>query len=157
MALERKIKIFKSLASSKMLYLALLMLIPNSVLVELKKIQKTFLWGNKRAKIKDDTLCNNFNKGGLKSVGIKHNISALKCSWIQRLYNENFHEGKLIPLRYTHKGFSLLFTHSILPGLHFHKLLSGYNNFFVQVLLISTRIALNNFFTIFMVQYLSKS
>ena len=105
LSLEGKITIFKSLAISKIVYLALLTLIPNSFLEELKQIQKTFLWGNKRAKIKHDTLCNNFNEGGLKNVDIKHKFSALRCSWIQRLYNENFHEWKLIPLRYIHKAF----------------------------------------------------
>ena len=105
LSLEGKITIFKSLTISKMVYLALLTLIPSSFLEELKQIQKTFLWGNKRAKIKHDTLCNNFNEGGLKNVDIKHKFSALRCSWIQRLYNENFHEWKLIPLRYIHKAF----------------------------------------------------
>ena len=38
-------------------------------------------------------------------VDIKHKILALRCSWIQRLYNENFHDWKLIPLRYIHKAF----------------------------------------------------
>ena len=40
-------------------------------------MQTTFLWGNKGAKIKHDTLCNNFTEGGLKNVDIKHKISAL--------------------------------------------------------------------------------
>ena len=109
LSLEGKITIFKSLAISKIVYLALLTLIPNSFLEELKQIQKTFLWGNKRAKIKHDTLCNNFTEGGLKSVDIKHKISALRCSWIQRLDNENFHKWKLIPLRYIQKAFGKKF------------------------------------------------
>ena len=71
LSLEGKITIFKSLAISKIVYLALLTLIPNSFFEELKQIQKTFLWGNKRAKIKHDTLCSNFNEGGLKNVDIK--------------------------------------------------------------------------------------
>ena len=71
LSLEAKI-IFKSLAISKIVYLALVTLIPNSFLQELEQIQKAFLWGNKRAKIKHDTLCNNFNEGGLKNVDIKH-------------------------------------------------------------------------------------
>ena len=92
LSLEGKITIFKSLAVSKIVYLALLTLTPNSFLEELKQIQKTFLWGNKRAKIKCDTLCNTFNECGLKNVNIKHKFSALRCFWIQRLYNEIFHE-----------------------------------------------------------------
>ena len=85
LSLEGKITIFKSLAISKIVYLALLTLIPNSFLEELKQVQKIFIWGSKRAKIKHDTLGNNFNEGGLKNVDIKHKFSALRCSWIQRL------------------------------------------------------------------------
>ena len=109
LSLEGKI-IFKSLAIFKIVYLALLTSIPNSFLEKLKQIQKTFLWENKPAKIKHDTLCNNFNEGGLKNADIKHKFSALKCSWIQRLYNENFHGWKLILLRYIHKAFGKNFT-----------------------------------------------
>ena len=47
LSLEGKITIFKSLAISKIMYLALITLIRNSFLVELKQIQKTYLWGNK--------------------------------------------------------------------------------------------------------------
>ena len=63
---------FESLAISKIGYLALPILITNSVLEELKQIQKLFLRRNKRAKIKHDTLCNNSTEDGLKSVDIKH-------------------------------------------------------------------------------------
>ena len=113
-------------------------MIPNSVLEKLKQIQKTLLWGNKRVKGKHDALYNNSTEGGLKSVDIKHKTLALKCSLIQKLYNENFYEWKTIPLRYIHKGLGtnfinllvkvlLQFSNSIRPDLHYPKLLSGYN------------------------------
>ena len=44
LSLEGKAIIFKSLAVSKIVYLALLTLIPNPVLEELKQMQETFLW-----------------------------------------------------------------------------------------------------------------
>lgn len=72
LSLEGKI-IFESLAISKIVCLPLLTLIPNNVIKELKQIQKTFLRGKKTAKIKCNTLCNDFNDDGLK-------IAALKCS-----------------------------------------------------------------------------
>ena len=56
-------------------------------------------------KIKHHVLCINFTEGGFKSVDMKHKILALKCSWIQKLYNENFHKWKIIPVRYIHKAF----------------------------------------------------
>ena len=74
LSLEGKITIFNSLVISKIVYLASLTLIPNSVFEELIELQKTLLWRNMRAKTKHDTLCNNFTEGGLKSVDIKQNF-----------------------------------------------------------------------------------
>ena len=103
LTLEEKITIFKSLTISKTVYLTLLTTIPNSVVEELKQIQKMFLWGNKKLKIKHDTLCNKYKDGGLKNVDIFHKVVSLKCSWVRRLCNENFHEWKLISLHYIKK------------------------------------------------------
>ena len=100
LSLAGKITLFKSLAISKIVYLSFLTLLPNNIIEELKEIQKKNLWSDKKAKIKHDTLCNDYKDGGLKNVDIVHKINALKCSWLQRLYNDNFHEWKIIPLRY---------------------------------------------------------
>ena len=80
LSLEGKITLFKSLSISKIVYLALLTLIPNSVLEELKEIQKKILWRNKWATIKHDTLYNNFTEGDLISIDVKHKVAALRCS-----------------------------------------------------------------------------
>ena len=103
LTLEGKITVFKSLAISKIVYLALLTPVPNVVIEELKQIQKTFLWGKNKPKIKNDTLCNNYNGGGLKNADITLKIVSLKCSWIKRLCDENYHEWKLIPMHYLKK------------------------------------------------------
>ena len=103
LTLEGKITVFKSLAISKIVYLALLTPVPNVVIEELKQIQKTFLWGKNKPKIKNDTLCNNYNRGGLKNADITLKIVSLKCSWIKRLCDENYHEWKLIPMHYLKK------------------------------------------------------
>ena len=52
----------------------------------------------KKVKIKQSTLRNDYKDGGLKSVDIEHKIASLKCSWVIRLYTENFHEWKIIRL-----------------------------------------------------------
>ena len=62
-----KITIFKSLALSKIVYLALLTIGPRSIIEELNEIQKTFLWSNKKCRIKHGTLCNDYKNGGLKN------------------------------------------------------------------------------------------
>ena len=48
LSLEDKINMFKSLALSKIVYLALLTIVPKSIIEELNEIQKKFLWSNKK-------------------------------------------------------------------------------------------------------------
>ena len=103
--MEGTITIFKSLAISKIVHLAIITKVPNTLIEELKQIQKNFLWDNKKVKIKQNTLRNDYKDRGLKSVDIEHKIASLKCSWVKRLYTENFHEWKIIPLQYIDKRF----------------------------------------------------
>ena len=90
--------IFKTLAISKIVYLALITNVPKVIVEELQKIQKKFLWQNSRPKIKHKTLSNTFETGGLKNVDINLKVISLQCSWVKKLYDENFHEWKIIPL-----------------------------------------------------------
>ena len=98
LSLLGKITIFKTLAHSKIIHLALVTNVPTATIELLSKIQKEFLWGKNKSKIKHDTLCNDYENGGLKSVDIFSKIVSLQCSWIRRLYDENFHPWKVIPL-----------------------------------------------------------
>ena len=90
LSLVGKITVFKSSAFSKIKYFVLTLLLKN-IIKELKHIQKKLLWSNKKVKIKHHTLCNDYKDGDFKSVDIVHKINALKCTWIQKLYNDNFH------------------------------------------------------------------
>ena len=58
----------------------------------ISNLEKNFLWDSKKVKIKQSILRNDYKDGGLKSVDIEHKIASLKCSWVKRLYIENFHE-----------------------------------------------------------------
>ena len=62
--------IFKTLALSKIILLALVTNVPTAAIELLNKIQKEFLWGKNKSKIKHDTLCNDYENGGLRSVDI---------------------------------------------------------------------------------------
>ena len=48
-------------------------------------------------------------KGGLKNVDIISKIVSLQCSWIKRLYDDKFHECKLIPLHLIKSTFGINF------------------------------------------------
>ena len=105
LTLEGKIVIFKTIAISKIVFQAFITTVPKHIVNELKKIQKAFFWNNSSPKIKHETLCNDYKAGGLKNVDIPSKIIALQCSWIRRLYDNSFHEWKLIRLYLIEKSF----------------------------------------------------
>ena len=102
LSLEGKITIFKSLAISKIVYLALLTIVAKNVIFDLKENENRFSWSNKKSKIKHATLCNDYKNGDLKNIDIELKVISLKYSWIRRLYNEVDHDWKIIPLNYIH-------------------------------------------------------
>ena len=60
------LKVFKSLAVSKVIHLLLITKLHNNTNDLLYKIQENFIWQRKKAKIKHSTLCNGYQKGGIK-------------------------------------------------------------------------------------------
>ena len=60
LTLQGKITIFKTLAISKIVHLALVLPEPSSVIKELNKIQQNFIWSGKNSNIKHGTLCNDY-------------------------------------------------------------------------------------------------
>ena len=97
LSIAGKITIFKTLAISKIVHLALVKVIPNSVILELDNINKHFIWKNGNPKIKQDTLCKDYENGGLKNVDITFKIISLQCSWVKRFYDNSIYDWKLIP------------------------------------------------------------
>ena len=92
LSIAGKITVFKTLAISKIVHLALVKVIPNSVIFELDKIKKHFKWKNSNPKIKQDALCKDYENGGLKSVDITFEIISSHCSWVKRLYDSSTHD-----------------------------------------------------------------
>ena len=80
LTLQGKITIFKTLAISKIVHLALVLSVPSSVIKELNKIQQNFIWSGKNSKIKHGTLCNDYENGGLKNIDIESKMISLRCS-----------------------------------------------------------------------------
>ena len=108
--------IFETLEISKIVYLSLIITVPNSILEEIQKIQKTFLWYSSKPKINHKTLCNTFEDGGLKNVDVRSKIISLQCSWVKKLYDGDHHDWKIIPLYFINTYFGKNF--------HFHSNLS---------------------------------
>ena len=89
LTIEGRIVVFKSLAISKLIHLAL---------VTEDTICMEFIWKGKNQKIKNSTLCNDYEYGGLKNVDIFSKVVSLQCSWTKRLFDNDFRQWKLIPL-----------------------------------------------------------
>ena len=89
LSLEGKIAVFKSLALSKITHLVLVKTIPPSIIDQLNKTQKNFIWKGLNPKIKNSTINNNYQNGGLKNINIAAKISSLQNSWMKKLFDEN--------------------------------------------------------------------
>ena len=81
----------ESLTISKIVYLAMMTPIPNSIINEPKKSKNIFLWGNPNPKIKHGTLSKKYENDGVKSVDIIPKLISLQCSWIENLYDRTSH------------------------------------------------------------------
>ena len=122
LTIKGRIVVFKSLAISKLIHLALVTEIPATTINLLTKIQMEFIWKGKNPKIKNSTLCNDYEYGGLINVDVFSKVVSLQCSWIKRLFDNNFHQWKIIPLylfrQYLGKNFkfhsNVQVSHSIL-------------------------------------------
>ena len=82
-----KVAVIKTLALSKLNHLFLAL--PNSKKELLKKIENMFykiIWNGKPDKIRRQFLANLYLEGGLNMIDITHFISALKITWVRRLY-----------------------------------------------------------------------
>ena len=76
--LEGRITVFKSLAVSKVVQLLLITKLHNNTNEFLYKIQKNFIWQVKKAKIKHTTLCNGYEKKGIKNVDLRNKITSMQ-------------------------------------------------------------------------------
>ena len=98
LTLEGRITVFKSLAISKVVHLLLITKLHSNTIDLMYKIQRNFIWQGKKAKIKHSTLRNGYENGGLKNVDLSNKITSIQCSWVKRLFEDDFHDWKVIPL-----------------------------------------------------------
>jgi hypothetical protein len=48
------------------------------------------IWNSKTDKVKRQTVTQDYLKGGLKMVDVKHFIVSLKCTWVKNIKSEIF-------------------------------------------------------------------
>ena len=62
------------------------------------KIQKNFIWQEKKAKVKHSAFCIGHEMGCIKNVDLRNKIASMQSSWAKRLFEDHFHDWKIIPL-----------------------------------------------------------
>ena len=77
---------------------------PPYIIDQLNKTQKNMIWNGLNPKIKNSSINNNYENDGLKNINIAAKISSLQSSWTKRLFDENFHDWKILPLHIIHKS-----------------------------------------------------
>ena len=65
---------------------------------ELQYLHIIYFWLGEKAIIKRIILCNDHEKGQIKNVDLTNKIASMLCSWVKRLFEDNFDDWKLIPL-----------------------------------------------------------
>ena len=90
LSLEGEITVFKALALSKITDMALVKIIPPSIIDQLNKTHTNFICNSVNPKIKNLAINNNYKNG-------------LQRSCIKRLFNETFHDWKILPTHIIHK------------------------------------------------------
>ena len=122
---------FQNISFIKTTFLAQVLVIPNQIIDGLQQMQKYFLWNSSSPKVKHETICKDFQYGGLKNVDIKSKIVSLQCSWIKKLYDESFHEWKIIPLTLIKNTFGECFIFR--SNLDFNVFLNSFPEFYVNI------------------------
>ena len=109
LSLKGKIVFFKTITIPEIVLQSFITTVRKHIVNKLKKIQKAFFWNSSTPVIKHDTFSNDYKAERLKNVDIPNKIRALKGSWITKLYDNFFHEWKLIPLYLIEKSFGTSF------------------------------------------------
>ena len=131
MTLYGKIIVFKSLAFSKLIYVAAMSSVSSDIIKLLESIHKNFVWDNKRPNIKHTTLVNDYSLGGLKDIDIPSKFKSLRLNWLVRLFDKNFHPWKQIPLYYimrVSRNFNLFHPNLCIPNSMLNNIPMFYKN-----------------------------
>ena len=97
LTLYGKINIIKSLALSKIIFIASTLNIPSPFVDQVNKLISNFIWNHKPTKIKHSTMIGKIKDGGLNMPDFKIINKSLKAGWVKRLLNTSTQSGQTIP------------------------------------------------------------
>ena len=106
LSLGGKITVFKSLVFSKIVFISYLNYVPETIIKRIEHIQKDFIWDRKKTHIKHTSLIADYEEGGLKDFDMVSKFESLRLTWVKRLFDENYHPWKNIPLKLLDDSFN---------------------------------------------------
>ena len=89
-----------ALGFSKIVYLASMLCVPEEVIKRVPEKLFSYLWQNKKDKIKRTVLYQRPCRGGLNFPNVRTTVKALRLSWIGRLLSESDEAWKAISNAY---------------------------------------------------------
>ena len=136
LTLAGKIRIFKSFALSKAVYVFTTTSPSRQFSDQLNLLKRDSILAEKSAKIKHSTLIGSYAEGGYKDVDIGSKFKSLKIIWFKRLLDDNFHPWKIIPNKlFSFTGMSSVFCQNFKPSRYCAKRFSCFPKFYQELLL----------------------
>ena len=131
LSLKGKITVIQSLLIAQILYPCAVLYVPKWFIDRIHNIVLDFLWDHKNPKIKHTCMIAELEQGGLRFPDVKYKITALKLSWIQRIFNQSIHAWKECLSYYLrHKDLVYIIVHSAPKS---KDLPSKLSNFYKQI------------------------
>ena len=93
----------KTLGASQLIYTASLMTVPAAVTRAAQSLLFSFLWKNKKDKIKRNVVCQPLENGGLNFINFEIMVKSLRLAWIASLISNSDDNWKAIPNFYFDK------------------------------------------------------
>ena len=90
----------KTLGVSQLVYVASLLSVPNAVIKIIQTELFSFLWKNKKDKIKRAVIYQPLAEGGLNFINFATMVKSLRLAWLSRLLGDNDDSWKVIPNYY---------------------------------------------------------
>ena len=91
-----RVLIIKSIGLSQLVYSAPTLNVPKEIILIIKTKLFSFLWNNKKGKIKRQGLYQDKHKGGRRMVDTEIMFKALKLAWIPRLKSQLENNPRLL-------------------------------------------------------------
>ena len=99
----------KALGAFQLIYSASMVSVPDSLINGVQSYLFSFLWSNKKDKIKRKVMYQHFSEGGFNFINFRTMVKSLRLAWIGRLLSNSNDTWKAIPNYYFDKYGGLTF------------------------------------------------